>query len=119
MALIGQAAALSCSHWRMIETVSPGFLSASSPTFCTDWAWTWPWTWAMSIIAEVRLEMATASPEPALVALRPPAAAPAHDGRAERPGQHAARGAANREGAVGRREDAADHRAVAEHQHQD
>ncbi len=38
-----------------METVSRGFLSASSPTFCTDWAWTWPWIWAMSIIFDVWL----------------------------------------------------------------
>src|SRR6185295_16006506 len=43
-------AALSCIQLRRMETVSFGFLSASSPTFCTDWACTWPWTWAMSII---------------------------------------------------------------------
>ena len=50
-----QALALSCSHWRMMETVSRGLRSAISPTFCTDWAWTWPCTWAMSIIFEVSL----------------------------------------------------------------
>src|SRR5271169_1753368 len=52
---LDQAAGISWSQWRIIETVSSGFLSASSPTFWTDWAWTWPWIWAMSIILAATL----------------------------------------------------------------
>ena len=37
----------------MMEAVSVGLRSASSPTRCTDWAWTCPWTWATSIICAV------------------------------------------------------------------
>src|SRR6185312_5516773 len=65
-------AASSWSQLRMIETASCGFFSASSPTFCTDWACTWPWTLATSIIAEVRFEMATDSSLPTIEILAPP-----------------------------------------------
>ena len=57
---------------RMMETASCGFFSASSPTFCTDWACTWPCTLATSIMAEVRLEMATTSSPPTIEILAPP-----------------------------------------------
>ena len=45
----------------MIATVSCGLRSASSPTFCIDWACTWPCTCAMSIIVEVWVEIGRAS----------------------------------------------------------
>src|SRR5690606_5066735 len=60
----GSAHAGSASHWRMMDTVSVGLRSASSPTFCRDWACTLPLTCAISIMRAVGSGGASAGGSP-------------------------------------------------------